>query len=176
MFDDSHFMLVCTDGFLFFHINNVFSIRLPAQVTDKRKRNGDVFVSTSSIAMSSMSVSARSWECSVITCRALIIKFSVSSVLLEDSLSMALRRGKQKEKAGADSGATSKGKNTENQESSQYASRVTSLTSRFLLQHCSSLTDKWFVFFFKVMMMTFSVWIWDLDWLLLSDLLPVFFI
>lgn len=41
------------------------------------------------------------------TCKALVILFSVSSVLPEDSLSVALRRGKQKEKAGADSGATS---------------------------------------------------------------------
>lgn len=68
----------------------------------------EMLVSTSSITMSSLSVSARSWECSVTTCNALIIKFSVSSVLPEDSLSMALRRGKQKEKAGADNGAMSK--------------------------------------------------------------------
>ena len=36
--------------------------------------------------------------------------FSSSSVLPEDSLSKALRRGKQKEKAGADSGAISEEK------------------------------------------------------------------
>lgn len=76
----------------------------------------ETFVSTSSITMSSMSVSARSCECSLTTCRALVIKFSVSSVLPEDSLSMALRRGKQKEKAGADSGATSKEKNKNTKE------------------------------------------------------------
>lgn len=44
----------------------------------------------------------------MMTCKALIIKFSFSSVLPDDSLRMTLRRGKQKEKAGADSGATSK--------------------------------------------------------------------
>lgn len=78
---------------------------------DKRKWNRDAkFVSTSSMVVPS-SVSARSWECSLMTCKDLIIMFSVSSVLLEDSLSMALRRGKQTEKAGADSGATS-GKKT----------------------------------------------------------------
>lgn len=60
--------------------------------------------------MSSLSVVARSWECSVMTCKALVIMFSASSVLPEDSLSMTFRRGKQKEKAGADSGATSKKK------------------------------------------------------------------
>lgn len=68
----------------------------------------EMFVFTSSITRSSLSVSARSWECSMMTCKALVIRFSFSSVLPEDSLSMALRRGKQKEKAGADSGATSK--------------------------------------------------------------------
>lgn len=45
------------------------------------------------------------------TCNARIIMLSVSSVLPEDSLSVALRRGKQKEKAGADSGPKSEGKN-----------------------------------------------------------------
>lgn len=70
----------------------------------------EMFVSTSSITMSSLPVVARSWECSVMTCKALVIMFSASSVLPEDSLSMAFRRGKQKEKAGADSGATSKKK------------------------------------------------------------------
>ena len=65
---------------------------------------------TSSIKTSSLSVSARSWECSVMTCKALVIRFSVSSSLPEDSRSIALRRGKQKEKAGADSGATSEEK------------------------------------------------------------------
>lgn len=87
------------------------SEHLPVQATDKRKRN-EAFVSTSSITMSSLPVSARSWECSLMTCKALVIKFSVSSVLPDDSLSMALRRGKQKEKAGADSGATSEEKQT----------------------------------------------------------------
>lgn len=42
------------------------------------------------------------------TCKAFIIRFSVSSVLPEDALSTVLRRGKQKEKAGADSRATSR--------------------------------------------------------------------
>lgn len=58
------------------------------------------------------------------TCNALVIMFSVSSVLPEDSLSVALRRGKQKEKAGADNGATSTEKkdNTKKKESSQYVS------------------------------------------------------
>lgn len=59
------------------------------------------------MTMSSLSVLARSWECSLMTCSALVIMFSVSSVLSEDSLRVALRSGKQKEKAGADSGATS---------------------------------------------------------------------
>lgn len=58
-----------------------------------------------------MSVAARSWECSRMTCKALVIMASVSSVLPEDSLSMALSRGKQTEKAGADSGPTSEEKN-----------------------------------------------------------------
>lgn len=62
---------------------------------------------------SSLSVSARSWECSVTTCKALVIRFSVSSSLPEESRSIALRRGKQKEKAGADSGATSEEKQTQ---------------------------------------------------------------
>lgn len=66
-----------------------------------------VFFSTSSMTMSSLSVLARSWECSLMTCSALVIMFSVSSVLPEDSLRVAFRSGKQKEKAGADSGATS---------------------------------------------------------------------
>lgn len=42
------------------------------------------------------------------TCKALVIIFSASAVLPEESLSVVLRRGKQKENAGADSGATSK--------------------------------------------------------------------
>lgn len=50
---------------------------------------------------------ARSLQCSMTTCRALVIMFSVSSVLPEDWRSLALSRGKQKEKAGAESGATS---------------------------------------------------------------------
>lgn len=41
------------------------------------------------------------------TCKALVIMFSVSSVLPDEFWSLLLRRGKQKEKAGADSGATS---------------------------------------------------------------------
>jgi len=57
-----------------------------------------------------MPVAARSCECSRTICNALVISFSVSSVLPEDSLSIALRRGKQTEKAGADSGAVMSGK------------------------------------------------------------------
>lgn len=50
---------------------------------------------------------ARSLQCSMTTCKALVIMFSVSSVLPDDSRSLALSRGKQKEKAGAESGAGS---------------------------------------------------------------------
>lgn len=54
------------------------------------------------------SVLARSLQCSMTICKALIIMFSISSVVPDDSLSLALRRGKQKEKAGAESGVMSK--------------------------------------------------------------------
>lgn len=53
------------------------------------------------------SVLARSLQCSMTICKALIIVLSISSVLPDDSRSLALRRGKQKEKAGAESGAMS---------------------------------------------------------------------
>ena len=82
--------------------------------------------STSSMAMSSLSVLARSCECSVMTCSALVIITSVSSVLPDTSLSVALSRGKQKEKAGADSGATSDG--TSRHESGQYCYSETFFT------------------------------------------------
>lgn len=104
----SLFLVVCTDGLLFFHINHVFPNPPPVQVTDRKYKMSFVF--TSSITMSSLSVSARSWECSLMTCKTLVIMFSVSSVLPEDSLSKALRKGKQKEKAGAERGTTSKEK------------------------------------------------------------------
>lgn len=54
-----------------------------------------------------LSVLARSLQCSMTTCKALVIMFSISSVLPDDSRSLALSRGKQKEKAGAESGAGS---------------------------------------------------------------------
>lgn len=54
-----------------------------------------------------LSVLARSLQCSMTTCKALVIMFSISSVLPDDSRSLVLSRGKQKEKAGAESGAGS---------------------------------------------------------------------
>lgn len=54
-----------------------------------------------------LAVLTRSLQCTMTTCKALVIMFSISSVLPEDSRSLALSRGKQKEKAGAESGATS---------------------------------------------------------------------
>lgn len=72
----------------------------------KNNNNTDK-LSTSSMMLSSLSMLARSWECSMMTCKALVIMFSVSSVLPDEFWSLLLRRGKQKEKAGADSGATS---------------------------------------------------------------------
>lgn len=106
-----------TDGFFFFYINNVFSNHFLCRSQIKENAM-QMSVPTSSIIRSSLSVAAQSWECSRMTCNALVIMFSVSSVLPEDSLSMALRRGKQKEKAGADRGATSEDKidKTKNQD------------------------------------------------------------
>lgn len=95
-----------------FFINNVLiqpHFLWGSQTKENARR---MYALTSSITISSLSVSARSWECSAMTCKALVIKFSVSSVLPEDSLSTALRRGKQKEKAGADRGAMSKERQT----------------------------------------------------------------
>lgn len=66
------------------------------------------FKFTSSIIKSIASVLARSLQCSMTICKALIIMFSISSVVPDDSRSLALSRGKQKEKAGAESGAMSK--------------------------------------------------------------------
>ena len=99
---------VSAESFLFLYINYYFPIIFECKSReDKRKWERDAkFVSTSSMVVSS-SVLARSWECSLMICKDLVIKFSVSSVLPEDSLSVALRRGKQVEKASADSGATS---------------------------------------------------------------------
>lgn len=54
-----------------------------------------------------LSALARSLQCSMTTCKALVIMFSISSVLPDDSRSLTLSRGKQKEKAGAESGAGS---------------------------------------------------------------------